>query len=176
MDDNLIVGHHGAIEDIIKQLKKNEFVVKVEDDLRDYLSCELRFNSDWTKEWLGQPHLLANLERKFGIDVHCMSGTKTPETPNFGIVHHINEDEKISSEKWKLYCSDVEMLLYLVKHSHPAIANAVREITKFLMELIMHLTRKCIKLSSMFGYKRFGIVNWTYSRNWTTMGIDLLQW
>ncbi len=36
VDDNLIVGHLKAIEDTIEQLKKNRFVVKVDDDLRDY--------------------------------------------------------------------------------------------------------------------------------------------
>ncbi len=35
VDDNLIVGNHKVIEDTIEQLKKNGFVVKVEDDLRD---------------------------------------------------------------------------------------------------------------------------------------------
>ncbi len=55
VNDNLIVGHPDSIEDIIKQLKKNEFIVKVEDDLRVYLSCEIRFNSKRTKAWLGQP-------------------------------------------------------------------------------------------------------------------------
>ncbi len=79
-----------------------------------------------------------------------MRGTKTPGTPSFGIVRPINEDEKISSEKQKLYRSGVGMLLYLVKHSRPDIANAVRELSKFLMELIWPLTRKCIELSSMF--------------------------
>ncbi len=37
-DDNLIVGHPKAIQDTIERLKKNGFVVKEEDDLRDYLS------------------------------------------------------------------------------------------------------------------------------------------
>ncbi len=45
VDDNLIVSHPKAIQNIIDQLKKNRFVVKVEDDLRDYLPCEIRFNS-----------------------------------------------------------------------------------------------------------------------------------
>ncbi len=51
--DNLIVAHPKEIEDTIEQLKKNGFVVKVEDDLIDYLSCEIRFKSDRTKAWLG---------------------------------------------------------------------------------------------------------------------------
>ncbi len=104
----------------------------MEDDLRDYLSCENQFNSDRTKAWLGQPHFLANLKRKFGKDVHCMRGTKTPGTPSFRIVFPINEDEKISSEKQKLFCSGVGMLQYLVKHSRPDIANAIRELPKVL--------------------------------------------
>ncbi len=66
VDDNLIVGHPDAIEDTIEQLKKNGFVVKVENDLKYRLYCEIRFNSDRTKAWSGQPRLLANLERKFG--------------------------------------------------------------------------------------------------------------
>ncbi len=61
VDDNLIVDHPKAIENTIK---KNEFDVKVEDDLRVY--CEIRFNSDRREAWLVQPHLLANLERKYG--------------------------------------------------------------------------------------------------------------
>ncbi len=39
--DNLIVDHPDAIEDTIEQLKKNGFIVKVEDDLRDYLCFEI---------------------------------------------------------------------------------------------------------------------------------------
>ncbi|KAL7461157.1 hypothetical protein ACHAXS_001587 [Conticribra weissflogii] len=41
VDDNLIVGHPDENENTIEQLKRNEFVVKVEDDLKVYLSCEM---------------------------------------------------------------------------------------------------------------------------------------
>ncbi len=75
---------------------------------------------------------MENLERNFGKDVHSMRGTKTPGTPSFGTVRPINEDEKISFEKQKLYCSGVGMLLYLVKHLCPDIAKAVRELSKVL--------------------------------------------
>ena len=79
--------------------------------MRDYLSCKIRFNSKRTKAWIGQPHILENLEKKFGNDVQHMRSTKTPGTP---------------------YHSGVGMLLYLVKHSHPDIANTVRELSKVL--------------------------------------------
>ncbi len=61
-----------------------------------------------------------------------MRGTKTPGTPGFGIFHQIDGEEKITSEKQKLYCSGVGMLLYLVKHLRPDIANAVWELFKVL--------------------------------------------
>ncbi len=66
MDGNLVAGNCNAIVDAVEQLKKNGFVVKVEDNLRDYLSCEIGFNSDRTIAWFGQPHLLTNLERNMG--------------------------------------------------------------------------------------------------------------
>ena len=100
--------------------------------MRDCLSFEIRLNSKRTKTWIGQPHLLQNLEKKFGNDVQYRRSTKNPGTPNFEIVCPTNDDEKISPEKQKQYCSGVGMLLYLVKHSHPDIANAVRELSKVL--------------------------------------------
>ncbi len=99
VDYNLTVGHPDAIVDTIEQLKKNGFVVKVEDDSRDYLYCEIWFNSDRAKAWIEKPHFLTNLERKFGKGVYCMRGTKTPGTPSFRIVCGMIEDEMISSEK-----------------------------------------------------------------------------
>jgi hypothetical protein len=32
--------------------------IKVENEMSDYLSCEVLFNKDCTKAWLGQPHLI----------------------------------------------------------------------------------------------------------------------
>ncbi len=61
-----------------------------------------------------------------------MRGAKTSGTANFGFVYWINEDKKLSTEKQKLYCSGVGMLLYLVKHSHLDITNVVRELSKVL--------------------------------------------
>ncbi len=53
-------------------------------------------------------------------------------TTCFGTVCQINKDEKISSEKQKLYHSEVGMLLFLVKHLRPDIANTVTELFKVL--------------------------------------------
>ena len=46
------------------------------------------------------------------------------------IMRSMEEWEKISVEDQQIYQSDVGMLLYLVKHSRPNIANATRELSK----------------------------------------------
>ncbi|KAL7463073.1 hypothetical protein ACHAXS_003453 [Conticribra weissflogii] len=122
VNDYLIVGHPDSIEDNIKQLKKNGFIVKVEDDLRVYLSCEIRFNSKRTKAWLGQSF------GKFGKKER----NQDPWNSKFWYVHPINEDEQILFEKQNLYHSGVGMLLYPVKRLCPDIANAVTELSKVL--------------------------------------------
>ena len=64
VDDIYASGNEEALNDSIIGLRKY-FKIKVADDLKDYLSCEIIFNKDKTKAWLGQPHLIKNLENKF---------------------------------------------------------------------------------------------------------------
>ena len=66
VDDNLIVGKEEAINKVIQELRNKDFTQKVEDDLKDYLSCEIEFSKNKKLAWLGQPHLIANLEKSFG--------------------------------------------------------------------------------------------------------------
>jgi hypothetical protein len=40
--------------------------MKIEDDLTDYLSCKIIFNKNKMKVWPQQPHLIKNLENKYG--------------------------------------------------------------------------------------------------------------
>ena len=132
VDDNLIVGHRAAIDDAIKQMKKHGLVLKVEDDLKDYLSCEVQFSKDKTKAWLGQPHLISNLTSKFGKEVEKLRTYKTPGTPNLNMIRNTDDTLALPKEKQSLYRSGVGMLLYLVKYSRPDISNAVRELSKVL--------------------------------------------
>jgi hypothetical protein len=55
---------------------------------------------------------------------------KTPAAPKSVLVRPSEGDPLISPEKQKKYRSGVGMLLYLIKHSRPDIANAVRELSK----------------------------------------------
>ena len=134
VDDCLFIGHEKLINETILGIKKWGLEVKVENDLSDYLSCKIIFDKNKTKAWLGQPHLIKNLQNKFGDMVKNLQTYRTPGTPNQGITRLKKEETagKLNEEDHSLYRSGVGMLLYLVKHSRPDIANAVRELSKVM--------------------------------------------
>ncbi len=132
VNDNLLVGHPDAIEQVIQELRENDLILKIDDDLTDYLSYEIKFSDNRKSAWLGQPHLIANLEKSFGKRVKGMRSYATPGTPGKIMIREKDEAQLISKEDQKLYRSGVGMLLYLVKHSRPDIANPVRELSKVL--------------------------------------------
>ena len=53
VDDNLIVGHMRAVEDIIQQIRKHKLVLNVENGLRDYSACDIILSDDHLRGWLG---------------------------------------------------------------------------------------------------------------------------
>ena len=55
---------------------------------------------------------------------------KTPGTPKFLIMRPILDNEKISAKDQEEYQSGVGMLLNLVKHFCPDLANTTRELAK----------------------------------------------
>jgi hypothetical protein len=116
VDDIYSIGDKKALEDALEGLRKY-FKLKVVDDLTDYLSCEIRFNPTKTKAWLGQPHLIKNLEKKFGDLVKSSQTYRTPGTPGQGVLRPREGDKRITQEEQSTYRSGVGMLLYLVKHS-----------------------------------------------------------
>ena len=130
VDDSLLIGDDLAIEATIKDLRKAGFNLKIEGSLDDYLSCEISMNDNNTKGWIHQPHLLKKLELKFGKDVEKLQDYTTPGTPGISTLR--DADLAVSKEEHKYYRSGVGMLLYLVKHTRPDIANAVRELSKAL--------------------------------------------
>ena len=86
VDNCYCCGHKEAINETIDQLIQSGFGVKVEDNLMDYLSCNIVFDKDKKKAWLGQPHLIKNLEQKFGELVANLQRYRTPGTPGVRIV------------------------------------------------------------------------------------------
>ena len=132
MDDGYAIGKKAELLKFFEQLRAVKIKITVEESMGDYLSCEVRFNKDMTKAWLGQPHMIKKIDQTFGKTVSKMSVYKTPGTPGFNNVKPKEEDPFIPAEDQALYRSGVGMLLYLIKHSRPDIANPVRELTKTL--------------------------------------------
>jgi hypothetical protein len=132
VDDCLCIGNTKMIDETIRLLTKEGLTLKVEDTLKDYLSCEILFAKDGKKAWIGQPHLMKNLIQKFGKIASTMQVYNTPGTPGKGILKVKDDKAKITQQEQSLYRSGVGMLLYLVKHSRPDIANTVRELAKVM--------------------------------------------
>ena len=104
IDYNLMVGEMAAIDDAIAALKSSGLVLKVMEGLQDYLSCEIKYPNDKKRAWLGQPHLIENLENKFGNCMQVVQSQKTPGTPNFLIMRPIIDSEKISiKNQWEYW-------------------------------------------------------------------------
>ena len=64
VDDIYIVGDDKAVHSAIADIK-SRFNITIEESLADYLSCEIKFNKQKTKAWVGQPHLMKKLRNKF---------------------------------------------------------------------------------------------------------------
>jgi len=86
VDDNFCMGHELAPEELVKDLKKHRLLVKVTEDMTDYLSCNIAFSQDRKSAWIGQPHLIQKLKEKFGAMVEDLQTYVTPGTPGLHIV------------------------------------------------------------------------------------------
>ncbi len=85
VDDCYIVGDKEAVSEFVDQIKATELTVKLEYGLKDYLSCEIAFDQQKTKAWIGQPHMIKKLDKKFGKAVSGLQEYKTPGTPGVGL-------------------------------------------------------------------------------------------
>jgi hypothetical protein len=148
------------LEMMMVQTKNVEpFTLTTTEGTSDYLSCEIVFSEDKKKAWLGQPHLIKNLKKTFGKQVENLQTFRTPGTPGTGLLRPGKDAPKASKEEQTTYRSGVGMLLYLVKHSRPDIANCVREMSKLLdnpTQAAIKEMYRCIKFvldTSYYGLK-----------------------
>jgi hypothetical protein len=132
VDDNLCIGDAAAIKATVEEIPTHGLNVTTTDKLDDYLSCEVILNKARDTAWVGQPHMVKKIVKKFGDAVKGMKKYQVPGTPGFGLVLAKEEEDKVDKEKQSLYRTGVGMLLYLIKHSRPDISNAVRELSKCL--------------------------------------------
>jgi hypothetical protein len=107
----------------VTEIKNNDLKVKVEYNTRDYLSCEILFDTQKT-------HFVKKLKKSFGDLVKNLPVYKTPGTPNNGIVRPAVGESRLDENKQKIYQSAVGTLLQFTKHLRLDIANPVRELSK----------------------------------------------
>ena len=65
VDDFLCVGDLSALNLLEKELKESGLVIKVTENLTDYLSCEIKLDEKMESGYLRQPHLIASLKKSF---------------------------------------------------------------------------------------------------------------
>lgn len=132
VDDCYAIGDEIALNDMITKIQQKGLKIKIENDLSDYLSCEIVSNKLRTKAWLGQPHLSKRLENSFSDFISTKKNYlfKTPGTPGLNMIRPKNDNEKVSPAEQTIYRSAVGTLLQFVKHSRPDLANPVRELSK----------------------------------------------
>ena len=117
VDDILSIRHSIANDDVMGQLRNCSLILKIENNLKDYLSCKINISSNMKQAWLGQSHLISNIEKHFGDRVSKLHVSEIPGTPDLGTIRETDQSKLISQEKQSLFCSEVGMLLYLIKHS-----------------------------------------------------------
>ena len=129
VDDGGIIGTEEVINQLIQALSK-DFKVKYLGEMKHFIGCHLIHDKNKETIWIHQPKLLKNLKEGFEKLVKSNREYQTPGAPHTVIIRPQPGDPLISSEDQKKFRSGVGMLLYLVKHSRPDIANAVRELSK----------------------------------------------
>jgi hypothetical protein len=90
------------------------------------LSCQLIENAESKEILILPPHLINNLEAKFGDEVKSKRVYKTPGTPRFKIVLPDNDDDIIEPNLQSRCRYGVGMLLYLIKYSQPDLLRVVK--------------------------------------------------
>jgi Reverse transcriptase (RNA-dependent DNA polymerase) len=179
VDDCLISGDDSDINEVIEELKGYNFDLKFEDHLTDYLSCQIITNVDNKTLFIMQPHLIKNLETKFGAKFMNLSDYGMPGTPRFKIVRPSEKVNKIDPDLQSRYRSGEGMLLFLIKFSRLVLTNVVRELSKCMdatshatykemlrvMKFVVDTKQYCLKMQPVDDGKDWDLVSYC-DRNW----------
>jgi hypothetical protein len=112
VDDCLIIGKDKSIDCLIDELKKNEFNLKVERNVNEYLSCCIQESKYERKLTMIQPHLLTCLIKNFGGEIERKRKFLTSGTPRFKIQRSTINMDVLDTKSQKKYRSGIGMLLY----------------------------------------------------------------
>jgi hypothetical protein len=100
--------------------------LKVENNLKDYLSFHMIKDKELSQIMILHPHLINNMQDKLVNEVLENRTYRTPATPRFQVNCPDQDSELIDLESQSRYCSGDSMLLYLTKYSRPDICYVVR--------------------------------------------------
>ena len=103
VDNNLMVEDVVAIDDAITALKRHGLVLEVMEGLQDYLSSKRKFYNNKKRAWSGQPHLIKNMEKKFGKILQDVQSYKSPVMPKCLILRNMINSEKMSAKDEQEY-------------------------------------------------------------------------
>ena len=101
------------------------FKVKDVGPLQEYVGVTVERPSQ-DELLLSQPDIIARLDRYFGEEVSGLKKYRIPLTQSYHVVRPEDGSITLSKSDMLKYRSGTGLLLYLVKHSRPDIANAVR--------------------------------------------------
>jgi Reverse transcriptase (RNA-dependent DNA polymerase) len=119
-------------EEIIPIITALSKVIVVKDlgPIDTFVGCKIIENKEKDTISIHQPQLIKDLEEQFGPLVAGMRTYITPAAPSTNIQHPEKVEIIISLEDQTEFRSGVGMILYLVKHSRPDLANPVQELSK----------------------------------------------
>jgi len=130
VDDGVVFGLRETINEVLNAIAK-EFEIKRMGQMKKYLGFELEILKNSKELFITQPKSISKIKENFGS---LLTGreAKIPAAPCTNVLRPIKGDELVSEEEQKQFRSGVGMLLFLIKHSRPDIANPVRELSKVL--------------------------------------------
>ena len=129
VDDCLLIGDKEAIDSTVDDIKK-QFDITTE-DVKDFVGCSIEKQNE--RILLHQPDLIKRLLKSFEKDIKNITREyDTPAGGHFKVVRPKDDEPKLNEEEQTKYRSGVGSLLFLVKHSRPDLANAVRELSKVM--------------------------------------------
>jgi len=88
--------------EFVVELREHGLIIIVAEGLTDYLSCKIVVSKDGKKAWIGQPHLIKKLEKKFGSLVENLQSYRTPGTPVNHVIRVQDGSVAISAENQAL--------------------------------------------------------------------------
>lgn len=130
VDDCLCIGPKTAVMKSKQEMKK---VFDVDDvgEMNEYVGCKVERNEKERKLRLTQPVMLQSFQDEFEL-----KGSRQPTTPAVAgqVLNKTDKDKTLTKKEQKEYRSGVGKLLHMMRWTRPDVLNAVRELSRFMME------------------------------------------